>query len=316
VDQETVWKDTQHLVEIRRYAEALPVVRKWAKKGHREALTLLGKMAYFGWGMKKDDALAYDSFYKAAIDLDVEAVYMVGRCLEEGRGVPKDLPKAFEYYAAAAIRGSVDAQLREAICHEEGIGTEPNDQKALSLYVDLTKRLQHPYATFRIGMAYLNGKGVTKSPENAFSWLNKALALGSVDAMNQFRLIGTKSKRDERTTQDIFAIGADLFAGERPKDAIAYLQIAANEGELRAFLLLDDAYREGRGVPRSPESAVSWLQKAAVLGDPEAMHRLGRRLETGEGIPSSFPSAAKWYAEAARRGHVAAQSDLKGIRGY
>jgi len=316
MDQEAVWKETRRLIEIRRYSDALPLVRKWAKKGHREALTMLGMMAYFGWGMKKDDALAYDSFYKAAIDLDVEAVYMVGRCLEEGRGVPQDLPKAFEYYAAAAIRGSVDAQLREAICHEEGIGTEPNEQKALSLYVDLAKRLQHPYATFRIGMAYLNGKGVAKSPENAFSWLNKALALGSVDAMNQFRLIGTKSKRDDRSTQDLFAIGADLFAGERPKDAIPYLQMAANEGEPKAFLLLDDAFREGRGVPRSPETAVSWLQKAAALGDPEAMYRLGRRLEMGEGIPSSFTAAAHWYEEAARHGHAEAQIELKGIRGY
>jgi hypothetical protein len=316
MDQETLWKDAVGLYDVRHYEEALPVIRKMAKKGNREALRTLGKMAYFGQGMKKDPALAYESFYKAAIDLDIEAVYMVGRCLEEGVGIPANPEKAFEYYCASAVRGSIEGQLREAICHDEGIGTPKNEQKALQIFVDLSKKALHPYATYRIGMAYLNGKGVAKSPENAFSWLNKALSLGSVDAMNQFRLIGTRSKKDDRTSKDILAIGTDLFRGDRPKDAVSYLQIAAQEGEKEALLLLEEAYRLGRGVAMSRETAFAYAQKGAELKDPEAMFRLGTKYEQGDGVLSSFPTAARWYEDAAKRGHSAAAIELKGIRGW
>ncbi len=316
MESDKIWSDAHNLYEVRHFAEALPVVRKYAKKGNPEALRTLGKMAYFGQGMKKDPGLAYDCFYKAAIELDLEAVYFVGRCLEDGTGVPADPAKAFEYYTAASVRGSVDAQLREALCHEEGIGVPPNPQKALSLYVDLAKRVNHPYATFRIGMAYLEGQGVAKSPENAFSWLNRALTLGSVDAMNQFRLIGTKSKKDDRTASDLLAIGEDLFRGDRPKEAIPYLMIAANEGETKGLLLLEEAYRFGRGVPLAKDTAFSYAVKAAERKDPEGMFRLGQKYENGDGVPSSFPAAARWYAEAARLGHPAARIELQGIRGY
>jgi len=316
MDQESMLKDAIGLFDVRHYEEALPVIRKMAKKGNREALRTLGKMAYFGQGMKKDPPLAYESFYKAAIELDVEAVYMVGRCLEEGVGIPPNPEKAFEYYSASAVRGSIEGQLREALCHDEGIGTPKNEQKALSLFVELSKKALHPYATYRIGMAYLNGKGVAKSPENAFSWLNKALSLGSVDAMNQFRLIGTKSKKDDRTSKDILAIGVDLFGGDRPRDAITYLQIAAAEGEKAALLVLEEAYRLGRGVPLSKETAFAYAQKGAEMKDPEAMFRLGLKYEQGEGVLSSFPTAAKWYEEAAKRGHSGAAIELKGIRGW
>jgi TPR repeat protein len=316
MDRETMLKEAVQLYEVRHYEQALPVFRKLAKKGDNEALRHLGLMAYFGQGMKKDSALAYESFYKAAIELDVESVYMVGRCLEEGFGIGQDLEKAFQYFTAASVRGSVDGQLKEAMCYEEGIGVPKNEQKALQIYVDLAKRANHPYATFRIGMAYLNGQGVAKSPENAFSWLNKALSLGSPDAMNQFRFIGTRSKKDERTSQDIYAIGADLFGSDRPKDAIIYLQIAANEGFPEALRLLDQAYHEGRGVAKSAETSFGYAQKGATLKDSQAMFNLGKKYENGDGTPSSYTRAAEWYEASAKTGHAEAKAQLLGIRGY
>jgi len=316
MDQEALINEAVRLYEIRQYESALPTFRKYAKKGDKIALLHLGKMAFFGQGMKKDPSLAYDCFYKAAIELDIESVYMVGRCFEEGFGVEQNLEKAFEYYCASSVRGSIDGQLKEALCYEEGIGVTQNEQKALTIFVDLSKRYNHPYATFRIGKAYLDGQGVQKSPENAFSWLNKALLLGSTDAMNQFRLIGTKSKRDDRTLQDIEAIGNDLFRSDRPADAIIFLQIAVNEGSIKAILLLEEAYREGRGVSQSSKIAFDYAFKGAQANDLEAMFRLGQKYELGNGVSSSFTKAAFWYENAAKLGHENAKNRLKAIRGY
>jgi len=316
MDRENLMLEAKKNYEIRQYEPALATFRKLAKKDDVEALRYLGKMAYFGQGMKKDPILAYQSFYRAAIELDVESVYMVGRCLEEGVGVPANPEKAYEYYSAASVRGNVDAELKEAICYEEGIGVPTNKQKALEIFVDLAKKANHPYATYRIGMAYLNGFGVVKSAENAFSWLNRALALGSPDAMNQFRLIGTKSKRDDRTTTDILAIGTDLFHSDRPKDAIIFLQMAANEGAVEALRLLDEAYHDGRGVVQSATTAFEYAQKGAAAKDPESMFRLGKKYEAGDGVISSYPRAAEWYEAASSLGHSEAKNELLGIRGY
>ncbi|MDD3842163.1 MAG: tetratricopeptide repeat protein [Candidatus Izemoplasmatales bacterium] len=316
MDQESLIKEAVRMYEIRHYESALPIFRKFAKKGDRVALCYLGKMAFFGQGMKKDPSLAYDSFYKAAIELDIEAVYMVGRCLEEGYGIGQNLEKAFEYYSASSVRGSVEGQLKEALCYEEGVGVPQNEQKALTIFVELSKKFNHPYATFRIGMAYLNGQGVQKSPENAFSWLNKALLLGSTDAMNQFRLIGTKSKKDDRTLSNIETIGIDLFNGDRPKDAIIYLQIAANEGSIKALQLLEIAYHEGKGVPKASKTAFDYALKGAQANDPEAMFCLGKKYELGDGVPSSFTKAAFWYELASDKNLSEAKINLKGIRGY
>jgi TPR repeat protein len=240
---------------------------------------------------------------------------MCGRCYEEGTGVERDAVKAYDYYAAGSAKGDPDSALKEAECLETGNGTAKNEQKALGIYVDLSKR-QNAYATYRIGMAYLEGKGVAKSPENAFSWLNRALSLGSADAMNQFRLIGTKSKTDDRSTADIATIGRELFASDRPEKGIPYLRIAANEGDAEAFMTLADAAAKGRGLPKDAKAAFDFVMKAAVMKDPAAMLALGRRYEAGDGVRSSAVQAASWYQRAADAGNAEAGVELRALRGY
>ncbi len=301
--------------EVRQYERALPIFRKLAKKNDPEALYYLGMISYGEHAGKPDPAYAFDCFRRSAMELEVRSLYMCGRCYEEGRGVEQDLGKAYDYYAAGAAKGDPEAALKEAECLETGKGVAKNEQKALATYVELAKR-QNPYATYRIGMAYLEGKGVAKSPESAFSWLNKALALGSPDAMNQFRLIGTKSKTDARTTQDVAQIGRELFQTDRPERAIPYLQIAGNEGDASSLLLLMKAAETGRGWKKDAKAAYDLALRAAALGDATAMLAVGRKCEAGDGVKSSAVAAASWYAQAAKAKNAEAAAELVGLRGY
>jgi uncharacterized protein len=265
--------------------------------------------------MDKSSSLAFDSFQKAALELHIGAMFWLGRMYEEGIGTTQNYAKAVEYYSAAGTKGNDDAVVRTAEIYDQGLIGERKRQIALELFVELSKK-NHPYATYMIGMAYLNGDGVQKSAEHAFSWLNKALLSGSVDAMNRFRLIGTKSKSDARSTEDVYAIGKNLAVGGKPKTALIYLEIASQEGIVEANLLLAKEYETGTYGSVDHKKCFDYVKKAALQNHPEALFWMARKTERGEGTPSSAIQAAQAYERAANLGHALAKSELAILRGY
>ncbi|MBU1144395.1 MAG: sel1 repeat family protein [Firmicutes bacterium] len=315
MEKETQFSEALHAYEVRHFEQAFTMFSKLAKKKDLNSIYYLGLMYFSGLGAKQNSKEAFRLFSIAAIELHTEAIYMLGRCYEEASGVEENLKQAFEYYTASALQGSKDGALKVAEFYELGKGIPYNLSLALTTYVELAKK-DHPYAMYKIGMAYFTGNGIKKSWESAHSWLNKALTNGSIDAMNQFRLMGSTSKTDFRETKDIMRIGIDLFESNRVNDSIIYFEIAAKEGNGLAYRYLSDAYFNGKGVKKSLETAFEYLSKAANLKDPSAMYTLGKRYETGEGTPSSFTKAAKWYEAASLLGYELAKIELKGIRGY
>jgi len=303
------------LYDVKQFDKALPLLKKMAKKNDPKANYYLGMMAFNGLGMKKDLDLAFESFNKSALELEPSGIHMMGICYLNGLGVQKNDAKAFEYFQTAAERNHHDALLKVAECYEIGIGVAKNEPKALKIYAELAKN-EDAFSAYRIGMAYLEGKGVTKSAESAFTWLNKALSYGSIDAMNRFRFIGTKSKTDARSTQVMYTIGEELLQSDHPKDAMIYLEIAANEGHLIAYQLLVKAYDEGIGCLKDPKKAFDYCLKAAELGDALSMFRLAYKYEMGIGVDSSFIKAAKWYELSKNAGYPEASAALNSLRGY
>ncbi len=301
--------------DVKLYDKALPIMRKFAKKDDPQALYYQGMMAFNGLGMKKDPDLAFDSFQRSAKELNLSAIYMCGICHQTGFGTPKNDQKAFEYFQTAAESNHIEAKIKCAQCYEVGQGVSKNDVKALKIYIELAKQ-EDAYSAFKIGMAFLDGKGVQKSAESAFQWLNKALSYGSIDAMNQFRRIGTKSKTDQRSTDMIVKIGEDFLNSDHPQDAIIYLEIGANENSVKAFGLLIKAYDQGIGVLTDAKKAFDYCLKAANLNDPFSMYQLGEKYELGRGVDSSFVLAAKWYEASSVAGYEPAKVALLGLRGY
>lgn len=303
------------LYDVKQFDKALPVIRKLAKKNDPLANYYLGMMSLNGLGMKKDVDIAYDAFNKSALELEPASIYMMGICHLNGWGVSKNETKAFEYFQSAAERKYHEALLKVAECYEIGLGISKNETKALKIYAELAKN-EDAFSAYKIGVAYLEGKGVPKSPESAFTWLNKALSYGSIDAMNRFRLIGTKSKTDARTTQMMFSIGEELLLSDHPKDAIIYLEIASNEGHLSAYQNLVKAYDQGIGVLKDAKKSFDYCLKAAELGDGYMAYRLAEKYEQGDGVDSSFVKAAKWYEIAKNLHHEPAVQALNSLRGY
>jgi len=299
---------------VKQYDRAVSTFKKFSRLSNPVALYYMGMMNYHGYSLKQNDKEAYQYFMRARAERHPEATYMLGVMYEQGRYLDKDLEKAFEFFSAAFHDGHIESGIKVASYYEEGILEEKSPQKALEAYVECAKK-DHPLALYKIGMAYLQGLGIKKSIESAHLWLNKALMFGSSDAMNQFRLLGSKSATDVRTTNDIYRIGKELYQQHRYTDSFIYFEIAAKEGMIEAYHQLSKMHDLGEGVEPSFQKGFEYLIKAAEKNDPEAFFILGKRYESGEGCASSFLKAESFYIRAKEKGHPLAENELKELRG-
>ncbi len=296
------------------YKEAFLVFKKLAKS-HTEAAYYLGLMYFNGYAINQDYDQAFKQFKKAWEGLYPDAIYMLGVCYEEGKGTVKDINQAFELYQAAAKNESMLALLKIAKFCELGIVVEQSLKSAIEIYVKIAK-LNNAYAMYKIGSFYLEGKGLKKSMDNAYTWLNKALSNGSVEAMNYFRFLGSKSKTDIRTTEEIYKSALSYLRKEEFEQGITLLEIAAKENHLPAIFDLSDAYLKGLGVEKSSSKSFKTLLKYKDLKHPELYYRIGQKYEHGEGINSSFIKAVLFYDLAAKQDYELAKVALEEIRGY
>lgn len=315
MDNEKMKTDAIKAYGQKEYDVAFPLFRKIAKKGDPESLYYLGMLHYHGQGTKANPAMAFSLFKQSALELYLPSTYMLGIMYEEGNGVAQDYAKALDYFVTGSAKDYDACALKEAEFYDMGKGISKNRVLALQIYDRLRKK-GNAYATYKIGIALVSGDGVKKNPEDGFNMLNRALALGSIEAMNHFRLLGKKSKEDLRDTATIYQTAEDWASRGNIEAALPYYQIAANEGEIRSYRKMADLFTSGQGGTKDLKRAFDYLLQAANAKDSDSMFELGKRYESGEGTASNYLFAAAWYERAAKNGHEAAQRELKALRGY
>ncbi|HTW33520.1 MAG TPA: TetR family transcriptional regulator [Rhizomicrobium sp.] len=141
-------------------------------------------------------------------------------------------------------------------------------------------------AQLELGLAYLNGAGVTEDDARAAHWLESSATAG--DAVAQYWL-------------------ATLFEhgkGERPDaaEAMRWYEASALQGNLKAMYKLAVSYAEGWGTRQNYGEAARWFSRAAEYGFVNAQFNLGVLYERGYGVPQSLLDSYKWYALAAAQG--------------
>ncbi|MCK5731507.1 MAG: sel1 repeat family protein, partial [Tenericutes bacterium] len=198
---------------------------------------------------------------------------------------------------------------------EEGIIVKKSLKSAIEIYVRLTK-FNNAYAMYKIGSFYLEGRGLKKSMDNAYTWLNKALSNGSVEAMNYFRFLGSKSKTDIRSTEEIYQSAKSYLNKDKFEQGITLLEIASKESHLQAIFDLSNSYLKGIGVKQSALKAFKTLLKYKDLKEPELYYRIGQKYENGEGINSSYIKAVLFYDLSAKLDYELGKVALSEIRGY
>ncbi|MDT8336996.1 MAG: tetratricopeptide repeat protein [Candidatus Izemoplasmatales bacterium] len=294
------------------YKEAYVLLKKITKESP-EAAYYLGLMYYYGYYVSIDYNLAYSNFKQAWEGLFEEGIYMLGRMYEEGKGVDKNLEQAFKLYQAA--NHSENAKLRIANFYEYGKYVDKSLTSAIKIYNELQKN-ENAYAMYKIGAFYFSGEGLKKDLNNAYKWLNKALLAGSVEAMNYFRIIGTKSKTDVRSTSEIYNTGKSLVEKGLIEEALPYLNAAASEKYLPAIIQIYEIYKNGIVFEKDLVMAFKTLQKYESYKEAKIYYLMGRAYELGEGVDSSFVKAANYYELGASLDFEPAKTALREIRGY
>ena len=67
-----------------------------------------------GKGVLQDDRIAFENYYRAADQGNVEAQYSLGRMYRDGKGTKKDKAKAKRWFLKAAEQNYKDAALQAA----------------------------------------------------------------------------------------------------------------------------------------------------------------------------------------------------------
>lgn len=159
---------------------------------------------------------------------------------------------------------------------------EPSPDSELVFRYSKGRDLNDPALPYEIGIHFMEGSdGFFQSDEFAVKWLEKAVEMGSADAMlalADFYLKDTKTH------------------GYRK--AALLLKKAADGGNPEAIGMLD---MDNVGDPTSRKTFNTYRLNAE-LGSVEAMNRLAEGFEKGHYGKDRFKAAAVWYTRAFRRG--------------
>jgi TPR repeat protein len=97
--------------------------------------------------------------------------------------------------------------------------------------------------------------------------------------------------------------GIQAFQHGKYKEALKYLQPAAEAGDAGAMYVLGQMYASGRGITKDEKAATDLFLKAANLGNADAQQSLGSALMLGEGIEQDMVEALKWFIISGRGGN-------------
>lgn len=136
--------------------------------------------------------------------------------------------------------------------------------------------------------------------ERAFADLEQGINFFKERAYNDaFKILSNYSNYPEAK----YYLGVILMGGLAgkldQKQAIEFLQEAANGGFAKAQLYLGYLYETGRGVPKNIEIAISLYKRAAESGNVRAQFNLALVYRNGKGVERDNRLAVKWFEAAA-----------------
>ncbi len=204
-----------------------------------------------------------------------------------------DYAAAIPFFQESAQLNHPRATFYMGLVHDNGEGVGQDYAEAIRWY-RIAAELGYSYAHFNIGLLYEKGLGVEKSDAEAVKWYRNAAELGL--SKGQFYL----------------GYAYDHGEGVEKNDAEAakWYRAAADQGHAKAQTNLGLMYEKGRGVQRNYAEAARWYRAAADQGYARGQANLGYLYESGKGVEQNYAEAVRWYRLAADQGFARAQYNL------
>ncbi len=189
-----------------------------------------------------------------------------------------------------------------------------SDPKAASDLEALSQR-NNPYATFYLGVAQEQGRGMPKDLTTALDSYRAVSDKIKEAAFNAGRIYYATARFDEAVGYLVLAAGAEkadglskamvllgriyesgslsfgsnYLAALRWYDAAARRRDAFSTGKMGEFLLF------GKGRAVNYHEAKIYLERAADMGNRDSQVLLGEMFQKGTGVQASRTEAAKWF---------------------
>ena len=299
---------------------AIEHYEKAASLGSAEAQLNLGRMYFYGKGVKIDKRKAGEWYRKAAENGNAQAQFNLGvmyECGESDSGVNKDYLEAEKWYKKAVAQGHKDAP---AFLY--GIQKEIKKQKdAKDILAKLVREAENgnAEAQYELGNYYNNGIYVKRDDTKAIIWYRKSAEQGlkiSQFNMGCFYENGWGTTADKEKALYWYKKAAEQ-GDEDAQKRINALQ-KSGEGDANAQYELGRyyAYNEKRVEKNSFQdwmTAFKCFKKAAEQGHVQAQFELAKCYDIGFGVTSDMQQALFWYRKAAENGHTDAIKRLSEI---
>ena len=170
------------------YTSALKYLNEASAGGYSEADYSLGLMYYTGTSVTpKNLAEAFKLLTRAAAKNSANAQYGLGLMYAKGEGVIASTADAITWFTKAAALNQTEAICELGVLNETGQwGVPVNLSESIKYYTQAAK-LGNPRGMYLMGLAYFNGKGVTKNLQTCRTWLEKASAKGYKPAQDAIK---------------------------------------------------------------------------------------------------------------------------------
>ncbi len=166
------WNQLSDDFQARRYASAVPRLRKLADRNHVQAQFLVGYAFRRGHGLPQDDAMAEAFYLKAARAGMLEAQFNLGTFYF----LNNQFDRAQPWLLRAAERGNVAAQNNLAQLHLKK-GALYNEAEAFRWFLRAAAA-GHVEAQYNTCHMYSAGDGVARNEVEAYKWCDIAAASG------------------------------------------------------------------------------------------------------------------------------------------
>lgn len=142
---------------------------KKARSGDLDSIYALGAEELMSEGKSQ---LGLKKIKHAAEQGHVDSQALLGMITLGWDNIPSDPERARYWWEKAAEAGHLEARKNIGKMYFYGDGGEQNYAKAAEIFTDIY--LEDPEAAYYLGLAYLNGHGVTKSQDNAIKLIRIA----------------------------------------------------------------------------------------------------------------------------------------------
>lgn len=210
--------------------KAMDLYYKTAQKGHSISEFMVGLYYMHNRGetsntlsitSKRDTVIAFDWFLKSAKQGYHPAQRRIGAFYETGTDpCVRNVGKALEWYQKAAEQKNPLALFAMGRLYANGIDEEnPDNSRAFDYYMQAAN-MNLREAQYRVGVAFLFGKGTVKDMDSAISWIRKSSEQGYAAAIT---LLSKLEKKTENTCETD-ATGLELASAEIDAYGVLYSQ--------------------------------------------------------------------------------------------